>query len=135
MKVPRGFESHPLRQPVLDAEKFRVASAKSARARHLLNSESTREVPIRETPAPFARILSVSIFGGGLWRSEHRLVRSYSPRFAEIRRRAEGLALTEDQLCAEAAHLQAPVLDLEKLGDREVDLLYERMARLKRPAM
>ena len=68
MKVPRGFESHPLRSRVLYAEQFLEKSAKSARVRRLVGSKATGETLTWEIPRPFAEILSVSNFGGGLWR-------------------------------------------------------------------
>jgi hypothetical protein len=62
-----------LRNRVFDAEKFRVTSAKSARVRRLAGSKSTREIPMGIDARWAALILSVSTFGGGLWRSEHQL--------------------------------------------------------------
>src|ERR1039458_4169833 len=43
MKVPRGFESHPLRSRVLYAEQFLEKSAKSARVRRLVGFKATGE--------------------------------------------------------------------------------------------
>ena len=69
MKVPRGFESHPLRSGVLSARKFLEKCANSPRGRGLVSSKPTGEMPYREIPRSFGEILSVSIFGGGLWLS------------------------------------------------------------------
>jgi hypothetical protein len=63
----REFKFLSLRQRVLDAEKFRVRSAKSARVRRLAGSKSTREIPIEHRSAPSARILSslrFTVFSG-----------------------------------------------------------------------
>jgi hypothetical protein len=43
----------------------------SPRVRRLVVSKSTRDISTLEIPTPFAWILSISDFGGGLWRSEH----------------------------------------------------------------
>src|SRR5258705_8373705 len=43
MKVPRGFESHPLRQRVPEAEKSGLPLAKSPRRRRFLSRKSLRE--------------------------------------------------------------------------------------------
>ena len=76
MKVPRGFESHPLRTRVLSARKISEKSAESTCAGRLVSSKPTREMPTREVPMPFAEILSLATFGGGLWLSQKTCQRS-----------------------------------------------------------
>jgi hypothetical protein len=66
MKVPRGFESHPLRQRVFEAEKIGLCVAKSPRARRVLSSKSRRERSNGESARRFGEILSVSTFRRGL---------------------------------------------------------------------
>src|SRR5271156_4926598 len=68
MKVPRGFESHPLRQRVSEADKIALRVVKSPRARRFLSSKSRRERSIGEEMGRFSEILSVSTFRSGLWR-------------------------------------------------------------------
>src|SRR5208337_3089059 len=72
MKVPRGFESHPLRTRVSEAEKIALCVAKSPRARRFLSSKSRRERSIQDDVGPFGKILSVSIFWRGLWKFHHK---------------------------------------------------------------
>jgi hypothetical protein len=55
-----GGSIHPLGQ-----------STESPRVRRLVVSKSTRDISTLEIPMPFAWILSISDFGGGLWLSEH----------------------------------------------------------------
>src|SRR5271155_5787147 len=57
MKVPRGFESHPLRHRVPYVEKFGLLIAKSPLGRRFLNRESLRDkhlAPIRQDFAHFS---------------------------------------------------------------------------------
>jgi hypothetical protein len=55
-----GGSIHPLGQ-----------STESPRVRRLVVSKSARDISTLEIPTPFAWILSISDFGGGLWLSEH----------------------------------------------------------------
>jgi hypothetical protein len=70
-KVACQFESHPLRQRVCDVEHSPQNCTEAPRVRRLVVSKSTRDISTLEIPTPFAWILSISDFGGGLWRSEH----------------------------------------------------------------
>ncbi len=72
MKVSRGFESHPLRTRVSEAEKIAVCVAKCPRARRFLRPKSRREMSIDDDLGPFGKILSVSIFWRGLWKFHHK---------------------------------------------------------------
>ena len=59
-----GSNPDPLRQRVCDVEHSPENCTESPCVRRLVVSKS-------EIPTPFAWILSISDFGGGLWRSEH----------------------------------------------------------------
>jgi hypothetical protein len=78
-KVACQFESHPLRQQVLDAEKFRGTSAKSARVRRLVGgprfprfehrkSASRVEVGERRTEDRRGRTFGMGLRVVNLWR-------------------------------------------------------------------
>ena len=62
----RQFEFTSLRQRVGDFAIFRARSAKSACVRRLAGLKFTIEILTGEIFAPLVRILSVSIFDGGL---------------------------------------------------------------------
>src|ERR1039458_1855583 len=72
MKVPRGFESHPLRTRVSDAEKIALCVEKCPRARRFLSPKSRRESSNRDARWAFGPILSVSLFRRGLWKFHHK---------------------------------------------------------------
>src|SRR5271155_843890 len=85
MKVPRGFESHPLRRRVSDAEKLRLQITNCPRARRLLSQKSRREISIAHDVATIGEILSISTFRRGLW------------SFASGRERARGLEISDQR--------------------------------------
>ena len=66
MKVPRGFESHPLRTRVSDAEKIALCVAKGPHARRFLNRKSVRERLVSDDRRGFRPIISFSAFRRGL---------------------------------------------------------------------
>ncbi len=68
MKVPRGFESHPLRHRVLDAENIFAILPISARVRGFAKRKSLGDTSAGAGIGPFYEILSVAIFRKGLWR-------------------------------------------------------------------